>query len=273
MINSFYIKKVINVVFIELGIFLIVLSVSNDDIKRNFDIYESQIIEKRVFGITDNSDIINNRLLMPVLSCSFPDSTISLYDLDEFNILLNKEVKLEQDYRPSDLVDISILGINSQGTVYLRNEAAIHLSYLNNDLKDEGINIRINSGWRNFDSQQDAYNYWKKALGNNASFYAAPVGSSEHHLGLAIDIVTQENNYKLMPSYIKTRLHKFMIENSYKYGFINSYPKDKESQTGFNYEPWHYRYVGIDVAEEIFERKITLTEYLYELNNYCLISY
>lgn len=278
MKRSIYFKKVLNVVLIELGAFFIILSLfvvltSNEDIKKNFKIYETKSIEKKVFGVTDNSSYAGEQLLTPILSCRFPDPTLNDIDLNDLEILLNKKVRLLENYRPDDLIELSTLGINSQGTVLLRKEAADALYLMNEDMKNEKISIRVNSGWRDFNSQQDAYIYWEKAMGNNASLYAAPVGGSEHHLGVAIDIVSAENNYKLLPSFTNTKLHKFLIEKAYQYGFINSYPKDKESITGFTYEPWHYRYVGIKVASEIRSLNISLTEYLYKLNNYCLITY
>lgn len=88
-------------------------------------------------------------------------------------------------------------------------------------------------------------------------------GTSEHQLGLAVDIV-DVNNQNLDSSQEHTPVQKWLMENSWKYGFILRYPKGKSEITGIIYEPWHYRYVGKEAAADIVERGITLEEYLAE---------
>ena len=104
----------------------------------------------------------------------------------------------------------------------------------------------------------------------NANNYAALPGYSEHHLGTAIDILTSENGYSIAPNYFNTKVFKWMSENAYKYGFVQSYPQGKVQITGYNPEGWHWRYVGIDVATQVHEQGITFTEYLFKLHNICL---
>jgi D-alanyl-D-alanine carboxypeptidase len=93
-----------------------------------------------------------------------------------------------------------------------------------------------------------------------AKINAVP-GTSEHQLGLAVDIV-DVNNQNLDESQEKTATQKWLMQNSWKYGFILRYPADKSDVTGIIYEPWHYRYVGKDTAKEIFETDVCLEEYL-----------
>lgn len=89
-------------------------------------------------------------------------------------------------------------------------------------------------------------------------------GTSEHHTGLALDIVSQ--NYQLLDEEQEnTPEQQWLMHNSYKYGFILRYPNDKSKITGIHYEPWHYRYVGKEIAKEIYEQGICLEEYLENL--------
>ena len=86
-------------------------------------------------------------------------------------------------------------------------------------------------------------------------------GTSEHQLGLALDIV--DISYQILDEKQEdTPAQQWLLENSWKYGFILRYPKDKTDITKISYEPWHYRYVGEKAAKEIFDRKICLEEYL-----------
>ena len=86
-------------------------------------------------------------------------------------------------------------------------------------------------------------------------------GTSEHQLGLALDIVDVANQV-LDERQENTEVQKWLMKNSWKYGFILRYPTDKSDITGISYEPWHYRYVGKEAAKEIYEAGICLEEYL-----------
>ena len=87
---------------------------------------------------------------------------------------------------------------------------------------------------------------------------SAKPGHSEHQTGLAVDIMGSNNDYNL---FAESKEFEWMKNNAYKYGFILRYPEHKENITGFKYEPWHYRYVGKDVAKYIYENKLSLEEY------------
>ncbi len=104
---------------------------------------------------------------------------------------------------------------------------------------------------------------YMEAYQRGSRIVAVPA-ASEHRLGLALDIVS--NTYKnLDEGFAGTPAGIWLAENSYKYGFILRYPKDKEDITGIDYEPWHFRYVGVDAATVITERGITLEEFWDEL--------
>jgi D-alanyl-D-alanine carboxypeptidase len=109
----------------------------------------------------------------------------------------------------------------------------------------------------------DGYSY-DEAYARSVQIVAVP-GTSEHHLGLALDIV--DSSYtKLNHQQAKMPTQKWLMEHCWEYGFILRYPADKSDSTGIIYEPWHYRYVGVDVARELQESGLTLEEYIANLH-------
>ena len=139
------------------------------------------------------------------------------------------------------------------------------------DAKAAGIDLLVCSAFRSIERQENLFNNsieGYKAQGYNdedalkftKAWYAIP-GTSEHHTGLALDIVTPTHQV-LDEAYAQTDAAKWLLANGQNYGFILRYPKDKEEITGISFEPWHYRYVGIDVAKEIKQQGLCLEEYL-----------
>lgn len=125
------------------------------------------------------------------------------------------------------------------------------------DAKKDNINLNVISGFRTYEKQDTLFNNSIKKNGiDHALIYSAKPGYSEHQLGLAIDINSVEENFK------NTNEYKWLKNNSYKYGFIERYPENKEYITGFGYEPWHYRYLGVDITTRIFTENITYEEYV-----------
>lgn len=168
--------------------------------------------------------------------------------------LVNKYNYISKDYIPSNLINVNNLYINKEAY-----EAFLNMK---NNMKEENLNIRIISAYRSFDYQEELYgNYLKKEKQSIVDTYSARAGYSEHHTGLAIDV----DNTKLdFNKFYLTKEFIWMNDNSYKYGFILRYPKDKEKITGYKYEPWHFRYVGKEVAEYIKKHNSTFEEYYYE---------
>ena len=138
--------------------------------------------------------------------------------------------------------------------------------------KADGISLVLTSAYRTVEYQTQLYN---NALQNHIStgktpeeatrlteaYYAIP-GHSEHHTGLAVDIVTADRR-ELTDGFDRTPAFKWLSENAHSYGFIMRYPPDKVEVTQIAYEPWHYRYVGADAATEIRDSGLCLEEYLY----------
>ena len=139
------------------------------------------------------------------------------------------------------------------------------------DARAEGLSPMICSSYRTWDKQRTLYDnetkrymaqgYSKEEAEKEAAKWVAVPGTSEHQTGLAVDIVAQ--SYQILDKKQEdTPEQRWLMENSYKYGFILRFPTDKSKITGINYEPWHYRYVGKEAAKEIYERGICLEEYL-----------
>ena len=128
------------------------------------------------------------------------------------------------------------------------------------DAYKENIYLIINSSYRNYESQENVYNDYKRQQGEAyADKIAARPGYSEHQTGLALDIFSKENT--LTSNFKGSTAYNWLVNNAYKYGFIERYKDDTEDITGFKAEAWHWRYVGIDAATYIYENNITFDEY------------
>ncbi|MGG3728361.1 M15 family metallopeptidase [Bacillus wiedmannii] len=178
--------------------------------------------------------------------------------------VVNKEYGLPEDYKPEDLV-VPNVPFSFSGTLeksYLRKEAAEALERLFDLAKKEGIQLNAVSGFRSYDYQKNLYanNVKRKGQEHTDRFSAKP-GHSEHQTGLTMDVSSKSANNELELTFENTKEGKWLKENAHRAGFIIRYPKDKESITGYAYEPWHIRYVG-DIAESIYKKKLTLEEYM-----------
>ncbi|HHU55177.1 MAG TPA: M15 family metallopeptidase [Acholeplasmataceae bacterium] len=170
-------------------------------------------------------------------------------------ILVNKLFYVDKTYIPEGLVNPKIYGANvANKDVLLPKEVVFSFLEMVNDLNL--YNLYIFSGYRTYEKQVALYNYYKD------DNYSAKPGFSEHHTGLAIDISTLDTG--LTDFFASTPEYQILIKNCYKYGFILRYPEGKESETGYFYEPWHFRYVGIKHATYIMKNNLTLERYLFE---------
>ncbi len=169
---------------------------------------------------------------------------------DGYLIICNKYHKLKDDYVP-DLVSL-----NGYGGGQMEKVAAENFKELVKAAKIDGISIFNVSGYRSYNTQKNLYNGYVNRDGKaKADTYSARAGTSEHQTGLATDVNSVSTSFE------NTSAFKWLSKNAYKYGFILRYPKGKEFITGYMYEPWHYRYVGKDVAKIIYEKNITYEEY------------
>lgn len=189
-------------------------------------------------------------------------------------VLVNKNNKLKDSYY-NRVNLITIQDIKGNDT---KIEEETYKAYLELEefLKEKGILIGIDSAYRSYDHQQELYLEFCNKYGKDyADSIVAPVGTSEHHTGLAIDLAI-----KTETGYLDDNLESEKYHNTYNeihkylsdFGFILRYPKDKEKITGYSYEPWHIRYVGKFVAKIIAEKNYTLEEYLTDYSAVLLVN-
>lgn len=172
-------------------------------------------------------------------------------------ILVNKYNQLPKDYAPKDLTDISVQYCYGDNEV--SNEVYQKYISMYNAAKEEDLYLIITSAFRDYEFQDQLWNQYAKSQGEEwADSVAARAGHSEHQTGLTLDIVTYNSN---MNDFENTDEFKWLQKHAHEYGFIMRYPKDKEDITGYDYESWHYRYVGVETATKIHELGITYDEY------------
>lgn len=172
-------------------------------------------------------------------------------------VLVNKNYQLDQNYVPTDLemLSLSYAHENKQ----LRKNAKEAFEQLSEDAKTLGYRIIATSTYRDYHYQKKLFDDYTEKKGEAYALNcSAKPGHSEHQTGLAVDVAGSNDDYDEFESSIE---FPWMKENAHLYGFILRYPKGKEKITGFKYEPWHYRYVGPEIAKIIYENNLTLEEY------------
>lgn len=191
------------------------------------------------------------------LDYGFYTHTKETMALNKDYILVNKYLYLSSDYIPDNLEDIP--------TDYARSGMKLVKSAKNNFVemakvaKNDGYPVIAMSSYRSYDYQVNLYNNYVKKDGIDAAdTYSARAGFSEHQTGLCVDVYDGDLPYT---SFEKSKSFHWMQENAYKYGFILRFPAGKENITGYQYESWHYRYVGVDIATYIHKHDITFDEY------------
>jgi len=181
------------------------------------------------------------------------------YTIEEANndltILVNKYHKLPENYEPNDLVDLSYK--NGNYTYKLRKRAAEDYERLTSAALLDNIIFYPYSAYRSYETQNYLYTRYKERDGElKADTYSARPGFSEHQLGLAVDVRSNT-----LSDNLTDKDYKWMLDNSYKYGFIVRYPKGKQHITQFMEEPWHLRYLGSELATKVHDSNLTYDEY------------
>lgn len=188
-------------------------------------------------------------------------SNISNDDSHKIDVLVNKYHKLPDDFIPTNLKLIKGSCTKGGGAyVYMTEEASTAFEKMCEDAEAENLYIRASSGYRSIADQRYIYNNYVRDDGvANADTYSARPSYSEHNTGLALDFATGKLSYDVIEGSPEAA---WVDNNSYKYGFIVRYPKNKTFITGYIYEPWHIRYLGIELATKIHEQNLTYEEYL-----------
>lgn len=184
---------------------------------------------------------------------------------ENIQVLVNKDYSLPIGYRPGDLVvpEVKFSFDEKHEKKLMRKEAGEALAEMFDAASEEGVEIVAVSGFRSYERQEQLYTAEVAASGaEHAQQAVAEPGKSEHQTGLTMDVSSAENSFNLNQDFGKTAAGKWLAEKSSEYGFIIRYPEGKESITGYMYEPWHVRYVGIDVAKDIHSLGLSFEEYV-----------
>jgi D-alanyl-D-alanine carboxypeptidase len=165
-------------------------------------------------------------------------------------------------YIPKNLIELSSL-ISTRKGICLTKETSDSFEDMAESALKDGYKIKISSGFRSYEIQNDLFKNSIKNNGGSTSISVAKPGYSEHQLGTTADITGASINYSsAVDNFDNTPEDLWLKSNAYLYGFVQSYPLDKESITGYMYEPWHYRYVGVNNAKEIMRSGQTINEFL-----------
>lgn len=179
--------------------------------------------------------------------------------------LVNKRFYLPADYRPTDLVEPKVRFIFQEAHEkrLMREEAARALETMFAAAEKDGLYLAGVSGFRSYETQKSLFAYYVRTQGEEtARKYSAEPGHSEHQTGLAMDISGSTGECAVEDCFAESPEARWLADRGPEFGFIIRYPKGKESITGYNYEPWHLRYVGTAMSKEIAARGLTLEEYL-----------
>ncbi len=183
-------------------------------------------------------------------------------------ILVNKQIALPSNYKPQDLVTPNIAFVDSAtgDRRMLRQEAATGIEGLMAAAKSAGIDLKGTSAFRSYDYQVQLFNAYVARDGKEQAMkYSAPPGHSEHQTGLAIDVSSASVGYQLTQGLEQTKEGKWLADNAHKYGFIVRYQRAFEDETGYMYEPWHLRYIGVEHATNVKQMNVPFEQYLKQL--------
>ena len=213
--------------------------------------------------VNDQVNQSNNQLIAANKVKTNQNKSANSVVKDELLTLVNFENTIPKDWKV-DLVQLNN-GQSVDRRIYDDLIAMLQAA------KSEGLNPLICSSYRTNEKQEQLYQnkvseylsqgYSKVEASDKAAFWVARPGTSEHQLGLAVDIVSTKNQ-RLDRSQENTVEQQWLIQNSWKDGFVLRYPTNKNSITGVGYEPWHYRYVGKEHAKKINELGVCLEEYV-----------
>ena len=210
--------------------------------------------------------------LAAMIEANRPDSTIreedgrvTVTNVTSMLVLVNKERHLPADYIPSDLVipNVPFSFAGDHPKKQLRKPAAKALERLFHQAKAEGVELKAVSGYRSYATQEAIFKRNAELKGEEeANRTSAYPGQSEHQSGLAMDVSAASVNYDLVKKFGQTTEGKWLKEHAHEFGFIIRYVEGREGETGYDYEPWHLRFVGVDAAKRIVGKGFILETFL-----------
>ena len=208
----------------------------------------------------------NDILSSPDVETDLSAVTLSQAEALSYLALVNQNIRLSSDFSPNDLTVVNVLGDSQH---LLRVTAAYAIEDLfHAALEEGGYFLLIVSAYRSYATQVATHDQFIEEWGVvEARRISAQAGHSEHQLGLAVDISTLALGGQLSEAFSDSAEGHWVRENAHRFGFIVRYPQNREADTGFVYEPWHLRYVGVDAATEMFYHGLILEEYLEIIND------
>lgn len=194
------------------------------------------------------------------------ENPLLLVDDETIIVLVNKEYSLGDNYVPDDLVTVDVPTILDNPEVnQLRLVAADALKALFDEAEATGFYLHARSGYRSYQTQTQLFQSYTERNGEEAANrYSAKPGHSEHQTGLVMDVTSESVNYQLDESFGKTDEGIWISEHAHEFGFIVRYPENGEAITGYVYEPWHLRYLGVDMASAVYNSGLTYEAFLEE---------
>ncbi|WP_245570890.1 M15 family metallopeptidase [Glaciibacter superstes] len=201
----------------------------------------------------------------PVVVPTFDMAARSIDDPASIWVVSNKQRPLNPvDYEPADLVEVPVAHTWSP---LLRQEASdAVVAMFDAAATEAGLNLASNSAYRSYSTQVEVYDQDVAANGQAfADTSTARPGHSEHQTGLAIDIGAESGSCSLGACFGETAEGQWLVANAWRFGYLLRYPADKTEITGFSYEPWHFRYIGVDLATEMHNTGVTTLEEFFGL--------
>jgi D-alanyl-D-alanine carboxypeptidase len=204
------------------------------------------------------------RAMGPLPACRYDDIFTAPRGYDDWAItLVDPILRVASTYVPPDLVPVSEAGL--AGTGMVRAVAIADLTEMTAAAKANGTPIGVQSAYRSYAQQKATFAYWVKVDGYQGALkVSARPGHSEHQLGVAVDFKSdkggppwQGGDWALSPAGF------WMKANAWKYGWVLSYPRNEFDKVCYSYEPWHFRYLGKDLAKKVHDSKLTIREYLW----------
>lgn len=229
------------------------LEYSSFNIFRYFEYQE--LVTNKNYSILEAINYINN----PNYYNFYYSPKESIYK-NTNTMLVNKCFFLDSSFTPSNLVYLKNTNLSyikrENEEMMIKKDILNSYQNLYTDALKNGFQLYIFSSYRDYNKQYHLY----YNVNNQNDEYVARPGFSEHQSGYALDISTL--NHGLTNNFQYSKEYKWLIENSYKYGFILRYPEEKENITGYKYEPWHFRFVGEELAKFLYTNNLTLEEYI-----------
>ena len=181
---------------------------------------------------------------------------------DSYQRLISRQRPIDASYEPADLVKTSAY---SDYPEYLRQDAAWYLEEMFRVAEADGVNLLLIDGYRSYTEQRSLYNtYVQKYSSSTIATMDCWPGASEHQLGLAVDLGDRLRSCNLRTCFDNTVVYSWLHDHAWEYGWIERYPYGKTDITGISYSPWHYRFVGPELAKELHNSGQTMEEYFAE---------